>query len=159
MNIKPKYINGEPVCSGEECDQYHDDFPKGWWVCLVLNKTITKGLTCIPGLRRARNQHREAHAKAIKERDDWHDLVVRCEQIFKTPDTTENPLASNLVNLCRDAQSERNASLVREKTLQREVCTVRAAYSPAVQEDNRVISEVAPIIAKQRGWDCFEGGE
>ena len=120
MNIKPKYINGEPVCSGEECDQYHDDFPKGWWVCLVLNKTITKGLTCIPRLRRARNQHREAHAKAIKERDE---------------------------------------SLVREKTLQREVCTVRAAYSPAVQEDNRAISEVAPIIAKQRGWDCFEGGE
>ena len=62
MNIKPKYINGEPVCSGEECDQYHDDFPH-WWVCLVLNKTITKGLTCIPGLRRDRDQ-------AIKERDE-----------------------------------------------------------------------------------------
>ena len=54
MKIDPKYVNGEPVCSGEECDQYHDDFPN-WWVCLVLNKTITKGLTCIPGLRRARN--------------------------------------------------------------------------------------------------------
>ena len=33
----------------------------------------------------------------------WHEVVKHCEEIFKTDDTAESPLMSNLPNLVRNA--------------------------------------------------------
>ena len=41
--------------------------------------------------------------KVERERDGWHRVVRECERLFKTPDTAESALMSNLPNLIRNA--------------------------------------------------------
>ena len=53
-------------------------------------------------------------------------------------------------------EAELSAALTREKALQREICTAKAEL---IFCDAMIPRDRAIFIAKQRGWDCFEGGE
>ena len=55
-----------------------------------------------------------------------------------------------------EVETERDAALGGEKELQREICRLRACYSPAVCRHGKTIQATERVIAKQREYTCFE---
>lgn len=63
-DIKPKYVDGEPVCSGKDCLQYCLLHKR----CKVLLNNRRLNDICIPALRQQRDQ-------AIAERDELKEKI------------------------------------------------------------------------------------
>ncbi len=74
MRIKPKMVDGDPVCSGENCLAYSQI---GCWckvsVCHCMKSPrseINPGNICIPGIRKQRDELKRELKKARGERDE-----------------------------------------------------------------------------------------
>jgi len=71
MKINPKIVDGEPVCSFEDCVSYCQI---GAW-CTVLDNLIPTHMNnpvpCIPALRQQRDE-----ARRVQCEQEAHDLVI-----------------------------------------------------------------------------------
>jgi len=79
--IKFKLVDGEPVCTGNDCPCADDDNPSAWEFdgveCTVNGCVTPKGALCIPGLRQQRDALKEQLEEVRnKRRDDLHSLKM-----------------------------------------------------------------------------------
>jgi len=58
MKINPKIVDGEPVCSCDDCEQF-EEMPRGLsseFYCSVVDCEIGRGDPCIPALKMQRDR-------------------------------------------------------------------------------------------------------
>ncbi len=73
MEINPKMVDGEPMCSGEDCSSFKSEtfgvrFTVTVWHCMNSPRSeINPGNICIPGIRKQRDEARVLFCKCSSE--------------------------------------------------------------------------------------------
>jgi hypothetical protein len=120
--IRPRFVDGEPVCSGEECPAFPGPHKYVWQAC-VPNDMVGALVPCIPGLRAQRDAllaERDALAHEVAHPADAEEIAkLRKERDGAKYDRdVEKTVNRQLVEFCRklatgnDDNEERLASII-----------------------------------------------
>jgi hypothetical protein len=108
--------------------------------------------------------------KLAGQAEDWHKVVVQCEEIIGTSGTAKSPLLSNMPNLVRDlkTQTQTLQNRLSRKTRRTQIQDERIAQLEAALAEARKPEEIAAIakpgcevrVAKEpAGWGNIEPHE